>query len=146
MPANSNTPAIRNLPGRRYHIDFEDFDQKAADTKVKLFILCSPHNPVGRVWRLEELLRLAEILQRELPKVKLVEPEGTYLIWLDFTAYGLTDEQLDDIIIHKANLWLDSGHIFGQGGSGFQRINIACPWQALEKGLERLAAAFKNIQ
>ena len=90
--------------------------------------------------------RTREFLQRELPKVKLVEPEGTYLIWLDFTAYGLTDEQLDDIIIHKANLWLDSGHIFGQGGSGFQRINIACPWQALEKGLERLAAAFKNIQ
>ena len=87
-----------------------------------------------------------EFLQRELPKVKLIEPEGTYLIWLDFTAYGLTDEHLDDIIIHTANLWLDSGHIFGQGSSGFQRINIACPWQALEKGLERLAAAFKNIQ
>ncbi|MCI6098045.1 MAG: aminotransferase class I/II-fold pyridoxal phosphate-dependent enzyme, partial [Selenomonadaceae bacterium] len=44
-----------------YQIDFEDFERKAAEENVKLFILCSPHNPVGRVWHREELLRLAEI-------------------------------------------------------------------------------------
>ena len=89
--------------------------------------------------------RTREFLQRELPKVKLIEPEGTYLIWLDFRAYGMTDTRLDDIIINKANLWLDSGHIFGEGGSGFQQINIACPCATLEKGLKSLAAAFQAI-
>ena len=86
-----------------------------------------------------------EFIQTNLPKVHLVEPQGTYLIWLDFRAYGLSDKELDDIIIHKANLWLDSGHIFGPDGSGFQRINIAEPWAVLEKGLQSLAAAFKDI-
>ena len=86
-----------------------------------------------------------EFIQTNLPKVHLVEPQGTYLIWLDFRAYGLSDKELDDIIIHKANLWLDSGHIFGPDGSGFQRINIAEPWPVLEKGLQSLAAAFKDI-
>lgn len=75
-----------------------------------------------------------------MPKVHLVEPEGTYLIWLDFRAYNLSDEKL-----HQANLWLDSGHIFGPDGSGFQRINTACPWTVLEKGLNSLAEAFKNL-
>lgn len=54
-----------------------------------------------------------------MPKVTLIEPEGTYLLWLDFSAYGLSDEDLDDIIINDANLWLDSGHIFGKAGRGF---------------------------
>ena len=85
------------------------------------------------------------LLTEKMPKVHLVEPQGTYLIWLDFRAYNLSDEKLDDIIIHQANLWLDSGHIFGPDGSGFQRINTACPWAVLEKGLNSLAEAFKNL-
>ena len=245
-----------------YHIDFADFEEKIKANNVKLFILCSPHNPVGRVWSREELIRMAEIclahgviivsdeihhefvrpghkhtvlasiseeiaqntvtctapsktfnlaglqvsnifikndslrrrfrdevaavgysqpnslglfacqaayahgeqwltelkayldsnyqkakalLAEKMPKVHLVEPQGTYLIWLDFRAYNLSDEKLDDIIIHQANLWLDSGHIFGPDGSGFQRINTACPWAVLEKGLNSLAEAFKNL-
>ena len=76
---------------------------------------------------------------RELPKVRMVEPEGTYLLWLDFSDYGLTDKELDERIIGKGKLWLDSGHIFGMGGKGFQRINAACPWSLLEEGLKRLA-------
>ena len=75
----------------------------------------------------------------------MIEPEGTYLLWLDFSAYGLTDRQLDDRIIHQANLWLDSGQIFGASGSGFQRINIACPWPVLKNGLEHLAKAFQGL-
>ena len=45
----------------RYHIDFEDFEQKIVDHKIKLFLLCNPHNPVGRVWTKEELTRLGDI-------------------------------------------------------------------------------------
>ena len=252
-----NSPLI--LKDGHYTIDFADFEQKIQDHQVRLFLLCSPHNPVGRVWTRAELLEMAAIcarhdvliaadeihhefirpgfhhtvlaslspaiadrivtctapsktfnlaglqlsnifientamrrkfrqevaaagysqpnalglfaakaaytygrewltellaylegnyqftrqfLQRELPHVQLIEPEGTYLLWLDFSYYGLSDEALDQTIIHKANLWLDSGHIFGPAGSGFQRLNIACPRSILEKGLRQLASAF----
>ena len=248
-----------HLRNGHYEIDFEDFEQKIVAHKIKLFILCSPHNPVGRVWTRAELEQLAAICLRHnvivvadeiheefvrpgfrhipfaslseetaaitltctspsktfnlaglqisnifirneelrrrfkeelsrtgydepntlglagakaayahgaawhtqllayleenhvrakefiaahLPKVKLIEPEGTYLLWLDFSAYGLTDEVLNEKIIRDAHLWLDDGPIFGAGGSGFQRINIACPWATLEQGLKNLAVAF----
>lgn len=84
-------------------------------------------------------------LAKEMPKVKLIEPEGTYLLWMDFSAYGLTDEELDKTMVEKANLWLDSGHIFGPDGKNFQRLNIACPWVTLEQGLKQMAAAFKDL-
>lgn len=252
-----NSPLI--LKDGHYTIDFDDFERKIQDHQVRLFLLCSPHNPAGRVWTKAELLQMASIcarhdvliaadeihhefirpgfhhtvlaslspsiaehvitctapsktfnlaglqlsnifientalrrkfrqevtaagysqpnalglfaaqaayahgrewltellaylegnyqftrqfLQRKLPHVKLIEPEGTYLLWLDFSYYGLSDETLDETIIHKANLWLDSGHIFGPAGSGFQRLNIACPRSILEKGLRQLASAF----
>jgi cystathionine beta-lyase len=241
-----------------YEIDFEDFEQKIKDEKVKLFVLCSPHNPVGRVWTKEELQRIGEIclkydvkvvsdeihsdfvygdrkhyvfttvdprfeefaivctapsktfnlagmqvsnifipnqqirrafkkqmsavgysqvnmiglrackaayttgrewleelkvylqgnldfvrdfLEKNLPQIKLIEPEGTYLIWLDFRALGLTEEKLEHLIVHEAKLWLDSGAIFGKDGEGFERINIACPRAVLEEALTRLAGA-----
>ena len=249
---------LRLIEGH-YEIDFEDFEQKVIEHSVKLFILCSPHNPVGRVWTRAELEQLAAICLRHnviviadeiheefvrpgfrhipfaslseeaaaitvtctspsktfnlaglqisnifirnaqlrrrfkeelsrtgydepntlgltgakaayehgaewltqllayieenyartksflaahLPKGKIIEPEGTYLLWLDFSAYGLTDEALNEKIIRDAHLWLDDGPIFGAGGSGFQRINIACPWATLETGLQNLAKAF----
>ena len=244
----------------RYTIDFEDFEEKIVEHQVKLFILCSPHNPVGRVWTRAELEQIAAICLRHdvivvadeiheefvrpgfrhipfaslseeaaaitvtctspsktfnlaglqisnifirnaelrrrfkeelsrtgydepntlglagakaayehgaewltqllayieenhartksfltahLPKVQIIAPEGTYLLWLDFRAYGLSDEALNEKIIREAHLWLDDGPIFGAGGSGFQRINIACPWSTLEAGLKNLAQAFK---
>ena len=248
-----------HLRNGHYEIDFEDFEQKIVAHKIKLFILCSPHNPIGRVWTRAELEQIAAIclqhnvivvadeiheefvrpgfrhipfaslsedaaaitvtctspsktfnlaglqisnifirsadlrrrfkeelsrtgydepntlgltgakaayeygaawltellayleeniartktfLAQHLPKVTLIEPEGTYLLWLDFSAYGLSDKELNEKIIRDAHLWLDDGPIFGAGGSGFQRINIACPWKTLEQGLKNLAAAF----
>lgn len=83
-----------------------------------------------------------EFLQKRLPKVKLTQLEGTYLVWLDFKAYGLSDAELNKRIIYEAGLWLDSGEIFGKAGEGFQRINIACPRSTLTEALERLAAVF----
>jgi cystathionine beta-lyase len=246
----------------RYHIDFEDFEAKIVKNTVKLFILCSPHNPVGRVWTEEELTKIGDIclkhdvivvsdeihadfvypgfkhtvfanikpefqkisvtctaptktfnlaalqvsnifiqdetmnhafrkeldkiglhvcnimgltackaayeggrawllelkayltsnlqyirefLSAKLPQIKLVEPEGTYLVWLDFNALGLADDALEDLVVNKAKLWLDSGPMFGAGGSGFQRINIACPRGILEQAMTQLENAIKNI-
>ena len=235
----------------KYKIDFEDFERKAAEHKVKLFVLCSPHNPVGRVWTRKELETLNEICKRygiivvsdeihcdfiynghihtilghlnenavictapsktfnlaglqvsnlfikntelrrkleheircsgysqlntigltacksayqhggewlnqltaylagnislvrnflsdKLPKIKLIEPEGTYLLWLDFQELGLSQNELDNLITQKAKLWLSSGTTFGEDGNGFQRINIACPKALLETALVRL--------
>ncbi|WP_283609558.1 MalY/PatB family protein [Faecalispora anaeroviscerum] len=241
-----------------YSIDFEDFEKKIEDQKVKLFLLCNPHNPVGRVWTEQELVRLGEIclrhgvtvvsdeihadfaypghrhlvfaslrpefaqititctaptktfnlaglqisnifipnqslrrtlraeldragysqanvmgliacraayeggaqwldelkeylvgnldfvreyLREHLPAIRLVEPQGTYLIWLDCKALGLDDEALNRLMIEKAKLWLDAGSMFGEEGQGFQRINIACPRVVLRQALEQLGRA-----
>ena len=245
----------------KYQIDFEDFEKKIIENNVKLFILCSPHNPVGRVWRRRELEQLSQIclrhnvivfadeihndfvfepnkhivfstisdeiaqncivstsasksfnlaglqfsinfiqnpelksrfkkeidrtgydepsimglvatqaayeygrkwffelknhlksnldylrtfLKERLSKVRLIEPEGTYLIWLDFSALGYSDAELDDIIVNKAKLWLDRGTMFGPEGANFQRINIATPRPVLQDALERLEKVFKE--
>lgn len=241
-----------------YTIDYEDFEKKIIEENVKLFILCNPHNPVGRVWIREELERLGEIclkhgvfvvsdeihadfvferkhtvfsevkeayrdismictspsktfniaglqisnifisnpekatafrrqvaaagysqvglpglvaceaayrhgdewlegvlayikanaeftrayLQEHLPRVKMTKLEGTYLVWLDFRNYGLTDKELDEKILNQAGLWLDSGAVFGKCGEGFQRINIACPRKTLHQALDRLIDVF----
>lgn len=241
-----------------YTIDYEDFEKKIVEENVKLFILCNPHNPVGRVWTKEELERLGDIclkhgvfvvsdeihadfvferkhtvfsevkeayrdismictspsktfniaglqisnifisnpekatafrrqvaaagysqvglpglvaceaayrhgdewlegvlayikanaeftrayLQEHLPRVKMTKLEGTYLVWLDFRDYGLTDKELDEKILNQVGLWLDSGAVFGKCGEGFQRINIACPRKTLQQALDRLIDVF----
>lgn len=244
-----------NLKEGHYEIDFEDFEAKIVDNQVKLFILCSPHNPVGRVWKEWELHKLAaicqkhqvlivtdeihsdftypdythrmlaevcpaymdsiitctapsktfnlaglqasniiipnpelrglfrqemqkigyshlnlmgmsacqaayergeewldqlkeylagnlayvrEFLKQELPMLKLIEPEGTYLLWIDFRELGLTEDKLEHLITNQAGLWLDAGSMFGEEGKGFERINIACPRSILEKALLQL--------
>jgi cystathionine beta-lyase len=73
----------------------------------------------------------------------LVEPEGTYLLWLDFSAYGLEQSELDRRVTEAAKLWLDGGPMFGPGGEGFQRLNAACPKSILLDALGRLEKAFK---
>lgn len=244
-----------------YRMDLEDFEKKAIENQVKLYFLCNPHNPVGRVFHREELEQLGEIclrhhilvvsdeihqdfvyngkhqvfanlseelknititctapsktfnvaglqvsnifipngelrgrfkkqvaaagysqlntlgltaceaayrygeewhdelmeylkgnlayvreyLKENLPGIKLIEPEGTYLIWLDFRELLLTEEEREDLIVKKAGLWLDSGAIFGAAGEGFERINIACPRATLTLALDKLKNALKSL-
>lgn len=251
-----NSP-LREKNGH-YEIDFEDVEEKIVKHQVKLFLLCSPHNPVGRVWEEWELRRLGEIclkygvlvvsdeihsdftyeghthhvfanlssefqeitvtctapsktfnlaglqvsnifianpelkkkfkkaiaaagysqvnvmglvacqtayekggewlsrlkaylaenlvfvreyIKEYLPGIRLVEPEGTYLLWLDFRALGLSEAEREDLIVNRARLWLDSGAMFGADGEGFERINIACPRKTLEQALSQLREA-----
>ena len=245
----------------KYFIDFEDFEKKIIENNVKLFILCSPHNPVGRVWTREELQKLNEIclrnnvivfadeihndfvygdnkhtvfstlspeaaensivsmsvsktfnlaglqfstnfiknpvlrkkfrdekdktgydepsvmgltaafaayksgkpwlldlhkhlkenidftrkfLAEKLPLVRLIEPEGTFLLWLDFSKIGFSDSEIDDIIVNKAKVWLDRGTMFGPEGEFYQRINVATPRPVIEEALEKIAQAFRR--
>lgn len=244
----------------RYTRDLEAFEKAIRENNVKAIILCSPHNPVGRVWTKEELLAVAhichrygvtviadeihcdfirpgikftsfatlddkykeklilctapsktfnlaglqvsniwipnaairkrfkrenqangynevntlgmtaaeavytlgkpwltqlkeylegnvsfvkEFLNEHLPHIKLVEPEGTYLLWLDFHGTGLSNSQIKDKVEKEAKLWLDHGDMFGLGGECFERINIACPRSILKQAMKQLTEAFK---
>ncbi|MCR5678450.1 MAG: hypothetical protein K6G13_10510 [Agathobacter sp.] len=64
-----------------------------------------------------------DYIRENIPGVKAIPTEGTYLVWLDFKGTGIDATKLDDLMINKARLWLDSGSIFGKTGAGFQRIN-----------------------
>jgi cystathionine beta-lyase len=88
---------------------------------------------------------MKDFLKRELPQISLIEPEGTYLVWLDCRGLGLSPKELDDFIVHKAGLWLDDGAMFGPCGAGFQRVNIACPRSVLIQALERLRSAVTEL-
>ena len=261
--ANNRKLVINNLVLKKdkYHIDFVDFEKKIIENNVKLFILCSPHNPVGRVWTREELQKLAniclkhkvyifsdeihsdlvyekdthtifanlgkdvedscivatapsktfniaglqvsniwianekmrdafkeaidragysqlnnmgliatkaaykygeewleelkiylksnidfvrEFLKDKLPNIKLIEPEGTYLLWLDCRELELSEKERQGLIQDKAKLWLDTGTMFGKAGAGFERINIACPRKTLKEAMNRLKEAING--
>ena len=247
------------LEETEYRIDFEDFAEKAARPETTLCILSSPHNPIGRIWTKEELLKLCEIclennvfiisdeihfdlimpgfehvsmgtfeekylnncaictapsktfnlaglqtsnifianeeyrnkitsargyfslnifgykacelaydeceewldelllfldgnrkfvedfVAEKMPEVKVHRLEGTYLMWLDFRAWGMTKEEQEDFMVHKAQAIFDEGYVFGEGGIGFERINIACPKRVLEATLERIYKAKKEM-
>ena len=78
-------------------------------------------------------------------KIKLIEPEGTYLLWLDCRALGLDDEELNTFFYQQAKLWLNRGLIFGIEGSGFMRMNIASPKSVIIQALNQLEAALKTL-
>jgi len=239
----------------RYSIDFEDLEEKAKDPSNTLIILCSPHNPVGRVWtpeelerigricidnnvvivsdeihfdiimpgykhtvfatiseefadhcivctapsktfnlaglqtsniiirneRLRELFReeqlsvsisrlnmigykacelaydkgeewleqlllhidhnrlvLTEYIEQNLPQIKVIPMEGTYLQWLDLNALGIPHLELERIMHMEAQVFFDEGYVFGEEGKGFERMNIACPTNVMLAALERM--------
>ena len=109
-------------------------------------VACQAAYETGEEW-LKELKIYLEgnldyvrtFLKENLPEIKLTEPEGTYLLWLDFKSLGMKEEQLKDLVENKAKLWLDSGAMFGPDGEGFERINIACPREILKQALTQLA-------
>ena len=76
-----------------------------------------------------------------------------YALWAKaHTSFGLisrrwelTDRELDELLVHKAGLWLDAGTVFGAGGTGFQRINTACPRSILERAMRQLRDAVRSI-
>jgi cystathionine beta-lyase len=252
----------------RYQMNFDDLNQKVRDPRAKIFILCSPHNPVGRVWTREELKQIGEIcieneiliisdeihcdlvypgikhtnfasisnyfalnsitctslsktfnlaglqlsniiipniklrktfintiesvfipeefgylpndlslvaftaayqdcdewlksliiylqenleflksfLKKNIPQIEVIEPEGTYLVWLDFRKLGIVFDKMENFLLKKAKVILDDGFKFGKGGEGFQRINIACPRITLMSALERIDMAVKKLK
>jgi len=86
---------------------------------------------------------LNQFFQENLPQVKVMRPEATYLIWLDFSAFKLTDEALNQKLI-DAGVGLNRGVQFGKQGSGFMRLNMGCPRSVLQEALIRIQKAFQE--
>lgn len=86
---------------------------------------------------------VCDFLSKYLPKIMAFRPEATYMIWLDFNAYGLLDNEIRSILIEKAKLGLNSGIEFGENGAGFFRMNLACPLQTVKQALSQLKQAFE---
>ncbi len=107
----------------------------------------------GCEW-LEELLAylkknidfVEEFLKNNIPEIKMLRPEATYMIWLDCRNLNMDDKTLKNFLISEAKIGLNDGPVFGIGGEGFQRINIACPLSVIEDALIRLQCAIKIIR
>jgi cystathionine beta-lyase len=88
---------------------------------------------------------LDDFFKSRLPKVRVMKPEATYLVWLDFTAYGMNDTKLLKFVVEQAGVGLNNGGKFGTGGDGWLRINIGCPRSILKEALESLGKAFAQL-
>jgi len=86
-----------------------------------------------------------DYLSRHVPAVRVIEPDGTFLLWLDLRELDLDVEALQHLLVHEARLGLNMGHWFGREGAGFARLNIACPRASLEKALGQLATAIAAL-
>ncbi|MBR5168809.1 MAG: PatB family C-S lyase, partial [Salinivirgaceae bacterium] len=104
----------------------------------------------GEEWRrqmltyIEDNIRLVEDFCRDnLPGIKPLRPQASFLVWLDCRPLGLNHAQLNDLFINRARLALNDGEMFGPGGEGFMRLNVATPRVVLQEALERIAFALK---
>lgn len=87
---------------------------------------------------------LVAFVEKELPGIRILTPEATYLAWIDFSSLGKSDEELQQWMTQEVEIGMNPGTMFGPGGEGFLRLNFACPQFLLEKGLLRLKQAFMN--
>jgi cystathionine beta-lyase len=107
----------------------------------------------GEEWR-RQMLRYVEgnidfvidYCAKNLPQIKPLRPQASFLVWLDCRALGLNHDQLVELFVRKARLALNDGEMFGQGGEGFMRLNIASPRSVLLQALEQLKAAVASLQ
>ncbi|NCA84506.1 MAG: putative C-S lyase [Clostridia bacterium] len=107
----------------------------------------------GEGW-LEQLLEyvhqnvkfVGEYLQKNIPQITMIEPESTYMIWLDCRSLGFSTGELKDFFINNAHLGLNEGAMFGTGGEGFMRLNVACPHQMVQWAMEQLRAAVDGLR
>jgi len=87
---------------------------------------------------------IKEFLQVKDLIISLIEPEGTFLVWLDFRELGMDAKELERFLSQKAQVALAPGYWFGREGAGFARMTIGCPRATLQRALENLAVAVKN--
>ncbi len=91
------------------------------------------------------LIFMRDYIRKHIPRIKMIEPEGTYLIWLDCKDLGMNSQALAEFMNEKAKVGLDHGFIFGPGGKGYERMNIACPRSVLQEALQRIEKAVSSL-
>ena len=82
---------------------------------------------------------------RNIPLIRPMRPQASFLVWLDCRALKLDHEHLIDLFVNKARLALNDGEMFGKGGEGFMRMNVASPRSVLEEAMERLCEAVDSL-
>ena len=87
--------------------------------------------------------RVDAFLKAEVPRVKLIYPESTFLLWLDFRNLGLHPKELKALMVEKAKLGFNEGRVFGPSGGGFMRMNIGTPWGNVEEALNRILSVLE---
>jgi cystathionine beta-lyase len=105
----------------------------------------------GKTW-LREMLQylqgnidwLDNYLKTELPVIKMIKPEGTYMVWLDFRELNIPQKELKHFLVHQAGIGMSDGILFGSEGEGFQRMNLACPRSLIIQGMTQLKKALKS--
>ena len=83
-------------------------------------------------------------LKNNIPEIKAILPEASFLIWLDCRSLNLSQNELVKLFVDKAGLALNDGSIFGPGGEGFMRLNVGSPKSILEKALSNLKNACRQ--
>jgi cystathionine beta-lyase len=142
------------IPNERLRREYNIALENMGISRLNLFgvIACEAAYKYGEPW-LKELLDYIEenknfakkYIEEKIPKLKVIEPEGTYLLWIDCRELGLNNEELKEFMMTKAKVAFDEGFIFGEGGQGFERMNIACPRSILQEALKRIEKAIKDI-
>jgi cystathionine beta-lyase len=84
---------------------------------------------------------LTQNIEENIPPIKVIQPEGTYLAWLDCRDLPLQDDQVHQFMIENAGIAFNDGASFGENGKGFQRLNFGCPKATLERALEKMKNA-----
>ncbi len=107
----------------------------------------------GKPWLIELMKYLQDnftylqgFIKENLPVLNVMEPEATYLAWVDFNQMGLDKRKINRFLVREAGLGFNEGSVFGIGGEGFQRINFACPRSVLHQGMEKLKEAMKKMK
>ena len=86
-----------------------------------------------------------DAVDKRIPRIKVMKPEGTYLVWVDMRGLGMSGRELQKFIRFKARLAFDDGFAFGPTGEGFQRVNLACSRSIVVEAVERLEKAVKEL-
>ena len=150
----SVTDALLIVPNQRYREQYDAFNEQYFLGKPKTFSVTAMESAYshGEQW-LDQFLDylqgnldyLRSYLEKRIPKVRLVEPEGTFLVWLDFRELGLDAKELEHFLAQKAGIALNSGYWFGRQGAGYARMTIACPQSMLKQGLSLLEQAINEL-
>lgn len=148
------TYAILIIPNEELRAKFEDarkgYNMHFATNVFSLVAVKTAYSKCD-IW-LEELNNylqdnlnyLTEYLKKEVPRIKVVRPEGSYMVWLDFRELGVSPDQLRELLLQN-HIGLTYGEEFGKEGEGFERINIGCPRTTLEACLERLRDSVNKL-